>query len=805
MGIRTSRIFLTAFLLASAVSLAAGARETVDLNKGWIFINPYRSWTERVAQPGDETAFAGRKVDLPHDFSIEGGFDESNPSGTSGGYLPGGKAIYRKNDIFIPEEWSGKKILVEFEGIYQNSTVYVNGVKVGFRPNGWVPVVYDISDWLDYGRENSMAVLVDNSLMPNCRWYTGSGIYRPVRLIVKDNLSIGHFGVYVTVPVVDGDMAAVRVKTHVDNGRDSAQRFDVVQEVFDSRGRMLSSQTGDFYLPKAHSREFEQNFFLENPELWDVDNPVLYTLVTRIVRDGHTVDECETTFGVRSFGFSAGEGFRLNGRSMKLKGVCLHHDGGMTGAAVPEAVWKRRLSILKDMGCNAIRTSHNPFDPSFYDLCDRMGFLVMDEFYDEWTVYTTQRVPYGSHLYWDEWHEKDITDLVKRDRNHPSVIMWSVGNEIIEQGYPQGREIARELVDLVHSLDPTRPVTCGNNMHPEADRTGFTDEFDVAGYNYAPQSGSYRPAREKYPYRKFIGTESTRGKSNRGVYVFPVQDRNGGPKSEGNYFSSYDGLIRKYGQEHEWKETAELDYVSGMFIWTGFDYIGETSFPYPTKYSDYGAADVCGFPKDAYWFYRSVWNEVETTLHLLPHWNWPDRVGKVTPVWCYTDCDEVELFLNGKSLGRKSMEDSGCMHLEWTPEYVPGTLRAVGYKDGRKVKETVVETTGKPAKVHLEADRRVISADGKDVVHIVVSVLDSEGRPVPDAMDALDYTVEGGRLLGIDSGDPQYVGSYLAKEGRKLFNGLALVMVQSASEKETIEVSVSGPGLVGDTLEIRTE
>lgn len=796
---------LAAIFLALSVTLALDAREVVDLNRGWRLINPYRSWTERAVHAGDETTYAGIEVDLPHDFSISGRADASNPSGTSGGFLPGGRALYRKNDIFIPSEWKGMKVLVEFGGIYQNSTVYVNGVKVGFRPNGWVPVVYDISEWLDYGGMNSMAVIVDNSQMPNCRWYTGSGIYRPVCLVVKENLSIDQSGVYVTTPVVEDGLAAVRVRTSVTNSRNGSQRFGVVQDVYDMKGNLVISRTGDCYLPEGHSREFDQNFIIRNPELWDTDSPNMYSLVTRIVQDGQTVDEVRTPFGIRTIGFTADKGFFLNGRNMKLKGVCLHHDGGMVGAAVPEAVWARRLGILKDMGCNAIRTSHNPFDPGFYDLCDRMGFLVMDELYDEWTVYTTSRVPYGSHLYWDQWHCRDIEDIVKRDRNHPSVILWSVGNEIIEQSYPEGRAIARELVDLMYSLDPTRPVTCGNNMHTEADRTGFTDEFDVVGYNYAPQSGSYGPARERYPYRKFIGTESTRGKSNRGIYVFPVPEDRCRPMVKDNYFSSYDGTFRKYGQEYEWAVTRDLDYVAGLFIWTGFDYIGETSFPFPSRYSDYGAIDVCGFPKDAYYFYRSMWNGDDTTLHIFPHWNWPDRVGEKTPVWCYTNCEEVELFVNGKSAGRQRQGDSGYLHMEWPDVvYQPGTIRAVGYMNGKKVKETSVETTGVPVKVCLEADRMTIGADGKDVVHITVSTADAMGRHVPDAQNELDYVIKGGKLLGIDSGDPRYVGDFKSTSGRRLFSGQSLVMVQSTMEEEDIEVIVSGKGIESGSITIRT-
>lgn len=781
----------------------AFAREVKDINKGWIIYNPYRPWTERASNSSNEKINRNMMVDLPHDFSIEGGFSKDNATGQSGGYLPGGKVLYRKNDIFIPEEWKGKEILVEFEGIYQNSTVYVNGIEIGFRPNGWVPIYYEISKWLKYGQNNMISVSVDNTLLPNCRWYSGSGIYRPVRLIAKDPLNIEHFGVYVTTPVIEDELAVINCRTTIVNNYKSPQRFNVIHEVKDKQDRIVASCISEFYLPASHRKEFEQTFILNDPVLWDIDNPELYTLHTKISQDDKVSDQTKTNFGVRDIKFTVDKGFFLNGKHTKLKGVCLHHDGGMTGSAVPSDVWKRRLEILKDMGCNAIRTSHNPFDPSFYDLCDQMGFLVMDEFLDEWTTYTLESVPYGSHLYWDDWHVRDLTDLIKRDRNHPSVIIWSAGNEIIEQAFPDGHLIAREIVDLFYSLDPTRPVTCGNNKQIEANMTGFTDEFDVAGYNYGPQFGNYETDREQYPYRKFIGTENTRGKSNRGVYVFPVSDNGSITQTDDNYYSSYDGLFRKYGQEHEWQVTEDHDYIAGMFIWTGIDYIGETSFPFPTKYADFAPLDVCCFPKDAFYFYRSVWNDDDITLHIFPHWNWPDRIGEMTPVWCYTNCDEVELYLNGISQGRKKLSEEEKLHLEW-PEvvYQPGILKAIGYKNGKKVKEVELKTSGVPASITIEADRRSLNANGKDIVHITISTKDKDGNYVPDSDSSLDYNITGGKLIGIDNGDPQYVDSYKKLTDRKLFNGLALLMIQASDKAETIRVTVSGKGLEEATISI---
>ncbi len=803
--IRRFRHIFTCVLLSLAVC-GVKARDVVDLNKGWYLFNPYRPWTERMASPGDEAATSSVKVDLPHDFSISGPFAKENPSGQSGGYLPGGKALYRKNDVGIKEEWADKRIVLEFEGVYRNSEIYFNGIRIGGRPNGWVSFWYDVTRWVDFGADNMVAVKVDNTLQPSERWYSGSGITRPVRMIVTDKLHIEQWGVFVTTPEVESGRASVVVSTSVANHHSRPRTFELVQRVEDPGGRVVASAREGFSLSGGESMDCPQRMTVRDPKLWDTDSPNLYTLRTTIYCDGQAVDQTLTTFGIRTIRFDADKGFFLNGRSVKLKGVCLHHDGGMVGAAVPPGVWERRLGILKDMGCNAVRTAHNPFDPAFYDLCDRMGVLVMDEFLDEWSVHKLDYTPYGSNLFWDEWHTKDLTDLVMRDRNHPSVFMYSIGNEIMEQAWPEGAEMARELVDLLHRLDPTRPVTCGNNKQIEANKTGFTDEFDVVGYNYGPQFGNYVRDRERYPDRKFIGTESTRGMSTRGYYAFPVPADGKIVRNEDEYFSSYDGLLRKYGQEHEWQVTESLDYVAGMFLWTGIDYLGETSYPWPTKYSAYGALDACCFPKDAFWFYRSVWNDAEETLHLLPHWNWAGREGEPTPVWCYTSCEEVELFLNGRSQGRRRMGADGKLHIEWAEvKYRPGELRAIGYRGGRKVMETTVETTSEPVAVKIAADRRTISADGYDVVHFTVSTVDEKGRHVPTAQNALDYTLEGGKLLGIDNGDPQYVGSFTRTRDRRLFNGLALVIVQADDKSGKIELKVRGQGLkpASESVEMR--
>ncbi len=775
--------------------------ESIEINSNWTFFNKYQPWTERYGSPRKS-----KVVNLPHDWSIEGGFDKESPSGFSGGYLSGGVALYRKDDIFIPESWSDKKVFIEFEGVYQNSDLYVNGVLLGRRPNGYISFYNDITEWVDFGTQNMLAVKVTNDDMPNCRWYSGSGIYRPVHLFAVDRLHFEHWSIFASTPTITEELAVVDVSYNIINDYEEIKHFTVKHQIFDDKGREVASSSRQEQLVGGAARAKSQSLVVKEPSLWCPESPYLYTLKSSIISGEEVINTEETTFGIRSIEFNATNGFVLNGVPTKLKGVCLHHDGGMVGAAVPPMLWERRLKTLKDMGCNAVRTSHNPFEPAFYNLCDSLGIMVMDELFDEWTVHTLDHVPNGYNKYWDEWHERDIKDFVMRDRNHPSVVIWSVGNEIMEQAFPEGHLIARNLVELFHELDPTRPVTCGNNKPHEANRTGFADEFDVVGYNYAPMFDTYEPDRDSYPERVMIGTESTRGNSTRGYYAFPLPENGMVTRTKDEYFSSYDGKARIYGMEHEWQVTKELDWVSGMFIWTGIDYIGETSWPWPTKYSDFGAIDACGFPKDAYYFYRSVWNEKETTLHILPHWNWTGREGQVTPVWCYTSCDEVELLLNGRSLGRRNFKTTDKLHLEWSDvKYEAGELRAIGYKGGKKVAEQRVATTGAPAKVKLEVDRKTLRKGTLDIAHITVSVVDSKGRHIADANTPLNYSVKGGRLLGIDNGDPKYVDSFQKLKDRELFNGLSLVIVQAAEKEEKIEITVSGEGIAPVSMTINVK
>jgi len=544
-----------------------------------------------------------------------------------------------------------------------------------------------------------------------------------------------------------------------------------------------------------------------------VEIPRLYTLRSSVQVNGKLVDEYDTPFGVREAVFDADRGFLLNGRRLKINGVCIHHEAGSVGAAVPERVWERRLELLREMGCNAIRTSHNPPAPELLDMCDRMGFLVMNEAFDEWRVGKGQIGPYGYALYFDEWHERDVTDFVRRDRNHPCIALWSAGNEIPDQTHPGGIETVRELVKLFHREDPTRPVTSACDQiaaEPKAAPAEFLEMLDVVGYNYVDR---WRDRREKYysidrhayPQRRFIGTESSGMGGVRGDYGWLFSDA--APGLFG--FRSSSAL----DTEQLWKFVRTYDYVAGDFMWTGIDYLGEARWP--SRSSSAGVLDTCGFKKDGFYFYQSQWTE-KPLLHLFPHWNWKGREGQFVPVMCYTNCDTVELFLNERPVGKKGFEfprlgmekkygtypararalrTTQDLHLTWDVPYEPGTLKAVGMKDGKAVIETEVTTTGDPAAIVLTGDRDSIKADRRDVVHVIAQIVDDRGRVAPDADNEIVFELQGeGKLIGVDNGDPRSHEDFKANR-RRSFHGLCLAIVQSTARSGEIRITASSPGL----------
>ncbi len=770
---------------------AQGRRQ--DFDAGWSF---YLGDPAGAAQPGFRDA-AWRVLNVPHDWSIELPFNKDSAGGHSSGCLDGGTGWYRKA-FTLPAQAQGKKVFIDFDGVYMNSKVYLNGHLLGYRPYGYSSFQYDMTPYLTKdGSPNVLAVRVENNL-PTSRWYSGSGIFRNVWLNVLDPVHLTHWGTYIQTPQVTLDAkdarrasyAHVKTEAQVTNTSDKDTEVTLVSRVLDAKGRTVGTCTRKAKIAAGSSLTLNPSFDLRSAALWSVDAPVLYTLENKVTIGGKTVDQEQTKFGIRSLRFDPDEGFFLNGKHMKLHGVCLHHDEGSLGAAWNETAMRRELSIMKDMGVNALRTSHNPPVPEFLDLADEMGFVVMDEAFDCWEKGKSKN---DYALYFKDWSDRDIKDMVARDRNHPSIILWSIGNEIPDRTYPT----ARRLVEDIQSLDRTRPVTAANaGGNHDAD---VADLFGAVGYNYDEKD--YDEDHKNHPSWCIFGSETASATRSRGDYKLPLNvnhmamnaDFSTNPKFVENYqCSSYDNSVTPWGKsaEQSWMDDRDRPFVLGQFIWTGFDYIGEPT-PYPEAKSSYfGAVDSCGFPKDVYYFYRAQWNKKATTLHLLPDWN-PSKdhaAGKTVPVWAYTNAKDVELFLNGKSLGTRSYDPMGkTLHLQWDVPYQPGELKAVA-KDakGKVIATDIVRTSGQPASIELKPEAKSLKADGKDLVYIAVNILDAAGNLVPDADTEVAFTVTGGEIAGVDNGDAMSYESYRGSK-RKAFHGKCLLIVK-AEHKGTIRV-----------------
>jgi beta-galactosidase len=753
-------------------------------------------------------------LNLPHDWSIEGEFSKDEPTSGRGGYLPTGIGWYRKS-FRMSNADLGKNVWIEFDGIYQNSTVWVNGKKVGYRPFGYISFYYDITPYLKKGN-NVIAVKVDNSNQPNTRWYSGSGIYRHVWLSIIDRVHIDHWGIFVTTPQVSDSISTVNVKTKISNESNTSKNYVLKTIVLNESGDQVMYHTQPFNLAINESKELVQEILVNNPRLWSIKSPNLYTIHSQILSGKKIIDDQITTFGIRKISYDTKNGFLLNGQRVKMNGVCLHHDGGPVGSAVPERVWERRFEILKAMGCNAIRTSHNPMASEFLDLCDKMGFVVMDEVFDEWTHGKVQN---GYNKYFEEWSQIDLVDFIHRDRNHPSVVMWSAGNEIGEQSIDGGHEILKPLIDTFHREDNTRPVTTGNDHIAADGRTAtipFLNMLDIVGYNYMDRWHERRElyaSADKQEHNDWliVGTESSSIRNGRGNYSLGDDPEKVSP----NYTK---GIIRT---EQLWKFVAMNDYVIGDFMWTGIDYLGEARWP--NKNSGSGEIDLAGFPKDGYYFYQSQWVG-EPVLHLFPHWNWKGREGQFIPILAYTNCDTVELFLNDRSIGIKSSEfprqgtsggwnsydkpkvqsTTADLHFSWDVPYEPGTLKAVGRKDGKIVLIKEIKTTGKAISLRLIVDRKIILSDSRDVSHIRIEGVDENGLIVPIADNSVSLEVIGeGKLIGFENGNPSDKDSPKGNI-RKLYNGLALGIIQSTNKEGKIVVRAETEDMKEAEIEIIT-
>jgi beta-galactosidase len=764
-----------------------------------------------------------RSLDLPHDWSVEGPFSAKEPSGGSGGHAPTGIGWYRKR-FRLTESYKNRGISVEFDGVYQNGEVWINGQYLGKRPYGYISFTHDLTGYLNAGGDNVIAVRVDNSLQPNSRWYSGSGIYRHTWLTVVNPVHVERWGTFVSTPRVSREAATVHIRTEVRNQSAGAAACTLTTALVDPEGNTIGTAAAAQEIGPGARYEFAQQMAVDKPRLWSVSTPSLYNVHSTVRVGEQVVDEYETPFGIREALFDADRGFLLNGEHVKLNGVCLHHDGGSVGAAVPERVWERRFEILREMGCNAIRTSHNPPAPEFLDLCDRGGFLVMDEAFDEWKAGKGQVRGNGYSRIYDEWHERDATDFIRRDRNHPSVVLWSCGNEIPDQISEHGVEMLRELMAIFHREDPTRPVTAACDQiaaEPKAAPAEFLDLLDIVGYNYADR---WRERRELYysidkaahPNWRMIGTESEGMGGPRGDY-------RGLLSPEAGRFGRGPG--RGLDTEQLWRFVRTHDYVAGDFMWTGIDYLGE-AFGDKSRGAVSGVIDSCGFPKDGYYFYQSQWTE-KPVLHLLPHWNWKGREGQFLPVICYTNCESVELFLNGKSIGVKGYafprygmqgrygqyapgaqggaRTTSDLHLAWDVPWAPGTLRAVGTKGGKVAAEAEISTADDPAAIALAVDRDSIRAGGRDVVHVTVKVLDAQGRLHPDADNEVTFEIRGeGRLIGVDNGNMDDITADFKGRMGKAFHGMCLAIVQSTANAGQIRVTATSPGLTQASATVAT-
>ncbi len=764
-------------------------------------------------------------VFLPHDWSIEGPFDRDTVGGETCAYLPTGVGWYRKRFIVPAGSTTpgstARKIVVQFDGIYQRSEVWINGHWLGMRPYGFVSFTYDLTPYLRAGRQqNVLAVRVDNSLQPNVRWYSGSGIYRHAWLIQTGAVHVAQWGTFVSAPQVSTESATLSISTRVQNDLSEDAACSLHTSIRDRQGATVADLTTQAAVPAAGETPFAQQIDVASPTLWSADSPYMYSVHQTLEVKGRVVDETTTPFGIRSISFDVDRGFLLNKERTKLNGVCLHGDGGCVGAAVPEAIWRRRLAALKEMGCNAIRCSHNPPAPEFLDLCDTMGFLVMFDAFDEWRGAKAQTPRYGYHMYFDEWAHRDLKDMIARDRNHPSIVIWDAGNEVPDQGSMQGVDTLRALKSILHAEDPTRPVTVACDGIA-ADSRGTLPEFlqeqDVVGYNYVDR---WRDRREKFysidrhdfPARRFIGTESVALRGVRGGY------RIGADATV--YVEKETNLLVEVEQLQKFIQT--YDYVSGDFLWTGIDYLGEAKWP--AKGSSSGVLDTCGFPKDSYYFYQSLWTK-KPVLHLSPHWNWTGREGTVISVICYTNCDTVELFVNGHSWGVKgyafprpgmeqryghypererAIQSTGDLHLSWDVPYQPGILKAVGSKGGQVVSVAEVATTGVPARLSLSADRTTLQADRRDLAHLIIQVQDAEGRRVPTADNPVTLNLRGqGRILGMDNGDPESHQAYRGPQ-YSAFHGLGLAIIGTTDLAGDVDIVASSPGLADATLRLTT-
>jgi beta-galactosidase len=807
----------TASLAATAVHV--GSERRLQFTDGWRFHKGDASGAE---QPDfDDSQWRPQR--LPHDWAIEGPFDPKlNPH--TGALPVFGTGWYRKS-FTLPASAKGKYFNIEFDGAMSNARVWLNGQDLGERPYGYIGFAFDLTPYLKFGGETNVIAVRLTPEDESSRWYPGAGIYRYVWLDITGPQHVGRWGTYVTTPQVSDESGAVAVKTELRNRADAEARVVLRTIALDANGREVARVETPATLPAHGAQTVTSELKIARPQRWDVDHPYLYRLVSEVVAGGRAVDRYETPFGIRTIAFDKTRGFLLNGRAMKLQGVCLHHDLGALGAAVSRRATERQLQIMKAGGVNATRTSHNPPSPELLEYCDRLGLVVMDESFDMWRIPKKRN---GYSKYFDKWSEQDVRDMTRRDRNHPSVMMWSIGNEIPEQSRPNGWEEAKRLAGFFRSEDPTRPTTAGFNNWDQAIRNELADQVDLPGFNYKPMF--YGQILKDHPNWIILGSETSSAVSSRGVYHLPIEKYQKHPSLE---LTSYDVIAPPwaYAPDVEFAAQDRFPQVLGEFVWTGFDYLGEPT-PYfggrasdpvdwPSRSSYFGMVDLAGFPKDRYYLYQSVWSK-KPMVHVLPHWNWQGREGQAIPVMAYSNADETELFLNDKSLGRKKrfgdpveipvgpnvskdLKFSSKYRLMWQVPYQPGTLRAVAYQGGRQVASDEVRTSGAPAKIRLIPDRAAIQADGDDLSFLTVRIEDKDGALCPEAANSIRFQVTGaGEIAAVDNGKAASEESFQA-DHRRAFNGLALLIVRSKQGKPgPVHVVATSEGLTQSSVDLTT-
>lgn len=796
--------------LSGAIAFTAyGERRVTTLNDGWEF------------KKGDAAAeSAWQKVRIPHDWAIYGPFDRDNDlqkvaveqngeteetvkTGRTGGLPFIGKGTYRTT--FEVPDTAGRNVALVFDGAMSNAHVKVNGKEVAYWPYGYNSFYADVTGTVKPG-DNDMVVELENFERAS-RWYPGAGLYRNVHLVNTDRVHIPTWGTFVTTPDVSAKEASVSIAIEIE-GAKKGEKIDVTTEIINPEGKVVARNNAPYI---AHGQKHTQNFLVADPQLWSPESPALYTARTTLKVGGKAVDNYDTRFGIRKLEYIPEKGFFLNGKPTKFKGVCNHHDLGPLGAAVNRSALRHQIELLKDMGANAIRTSHNMPAPELVELCDEMGMMLMVEPFDDWSF--RPKSPNGYGRFFSEWAERDITNMVKHYRNNPSVVMWSIGNEVPSQWGPDGVQELVMLQDMIKGLDTTRPVTCGMDQIGAVLDNGFAASLDIPGFNYKPQY--YEKAYGMLPQRMILGSETASTVSSRGVYHFPVSFEN-----EHNQVVHPDNQSSSYDNEScFWSNTPDIDFymdeqpwVLGQFVWTGFDYLGEPS-PYdtnawPSHSSVFGIIDLASLPKDRYYLYRSQWNKDDATLHVLPHWNWKGREGEVTPVFVYTSYPKAELFINGKSRGVREKNDSTLQtryRLMWNEtRYEPGELKVVAYdKDGNRAAEKIVKTAGKPHHLVVTSNTDKLAANGDDLAYLTVQVADKEGNIVPTDSRRVKFNVTGaGSFEATANGDPTCVLPFQNAE-MDLFSGAATAIVRSGSQPGDIKFTVSAKGVKPATYTIK--